>query len=210
MPLYNVLLDLADVDTDGLADGLTGAGPWTTADFEASAPPDGLAHQLNLTSPDNISDLTITVTGTDADDNVIEEDVTGPNAATVETTKYFKTLTGVAASATLGAETLDIGWVDEVVSRTFKLNYDSAVPAGLYRAIVTGTIDFDVEFFVADPGRYNEQGAIPSVVDTDLDGETATVLAYIEEMGYTGFRIKVNSYSSGAAVRLLASQPYAG
>jgi hypothetical protein len=209
MPQYNILLDLDDADTDGLADGLTDAGPWDIDDFEAGAPTDGVAHQLSITSTDDISDLTITLTGTDADDKPISEEVTGPNNTTVESTSYFKTLTGVSASATLGSETMDIGWVDEAVSATHPLNYNSAVPAGLYRAIVTGTIDFDVEFFLADPGRYNNQSDIPAVVDADLDGETATVQAWIEEMGYFGFRLKVNSYSSGAAVRLLASQPYA-
>lgn len=203
--LLKMTLDLATVDTDGLADGITGAGPWDESDFEATATPDGLAHQLNLTSGQNLSAITITLTGTDADDNEITEDVTGPNATTVETTKYFKTLTGVSASATLSTNTLDIGWVDEAVSPTIPLDWRLDAQSH-WQWDETGTLEADIEFTTANVGSVTEQSLLPwalavAGLDDVQDGEFWTAPA-----GLTAARVKFNSYSTGAEATVYASQ----
>src|SRR5690606_34405190 len=135
------------------------------------------------------------ITGLDADGKTISEAVIGPNQTTVETTKYFKSISAVSVSATLGSETMDIGWVDEVATALYPLNWRENVPAGLFQLDVAGTISVDVQFFVADPGRYADASRIPApVVDADLDGETSDVVAFIEEPGYHAFRVIINSY----------------
>lgn len=206
-------MDLSDVDTDGIFDGLTGAGPWDSSDWKEATQvnggaPDGLAHQLNLTSPDNISAITLTVTGTDADDNVITEAITGPSATTVESTKFFKTVTGIAASATLGANTLDVGWVDEAVSPTIPLDWRRNVPSN-YFLDVTGTINVDVDHAVQDVDAVADQHLIDwRNVSASLLAETADSSAFVQiPAGYTAFRMNVNSYSSGARAVLYVSQP---
>lgn len=206
--LAKLRYDPADVDTDGLADGITGAGPWDEGDFAATATPDGLAHQLGVFSGANIGSITLTLTGTDADDNPITDTVTGINNSTVETTKYFKTLTGVSASATLGANTVDIGWVDEFVGPTVELDWRRNVPSHFFLD-VTGTISLDVDFCIADPELFAEQSLMPwKVVSSSLDDETADSSAFVQiAAGYTAFRVRVNSYTDTAEFTLYASQP---
>lgn len=213
--LLRIDMDLSTVDTDGIFDGLTGVGPWDSSDWKMSTQvnggaPDGLAHQLNLTSGDNLSGLTITVTGTDADDNAQTEDITGPNNNTVESTKYYKTVTDVAASATLGSNTLDIGYVDEAVSPSIPLNYERDVPSN-FSLDVTGTIDVDVQFTMCDISdrlNYADQEAYQWLEpSTSLAAETADSAAAIQiASGYTAARVQVNSYSTGAELQLFVSQ----
>ncbi|HVJ30913.1 MAG TPA: hypothetical protein VNA66_11445 [Gammaproteobacteria bacterium] len=206
-------MDLADVDTDGIFDGITGAGPWDSDDWKPATQvnggaPDGLAHQLNLTSGDNLGAITLTVTGTDADGNVITEAITGPAATTVESTKFFKTVTGLAASSTLGANTLDVGWVDEAVSPTIKLDWRRNVPSN-YFLNVDGTINVDVDHAVENVEAVTDQHSINWInVSSSLLAETADSAAFVQiAAGYTAFRMNVNSYSSGARARLYVSQP---
>lgn len=212
--LAKLRYDPANVDTDGLADGITGAGPWTLV---GSAPnvlllggavPDGLAHQLNLTSTANLSGINITITGTDADDKPITETRAGPNNTTVETSSYFKTVVSITASSTLGANTMDVGWVDEFVGPTVPLDWRRNVPSR-YFLDVTGTISLDVDFLVQDPGALaNQEAGKWLVVSSSLDDETADSSAFVEiGAGYTAFRVRVNSYTDTAEFTLYAAQP---
>ena len=212
--LAKLRYDPANVDTDGLVDGATGAGPWTTA---GSAPnqillsgvvPGGLAHQLGVFSGANINTIVLTLTGTDADDKVITDTVTGINNSTVETTKYFKTLASVSASATLGANTIDIGWVDEFVGPSIPLDWRRNVPSR-YFLDVTGTISLDVDFAVQDAETATEQSTVKwATVSSSLDDETADSSAFVEiGAGYTAFRVRVNSYTDTAEFTLYAAQP---
>lgn len=69
------------------------------------------ATTVDFTSADDISDVTFTVTGTDASGSVISEAVTGVNNDTVSTTKLFKTITAIAVSTvtTYTTETVEVG-----------------------------------------------------------------------------------------------------
>lgn len=205
-------MDLADVDTDGIFDGITGAGPWDSDDyavtFTAAGMPDGLAHQLNLTSTANLSAINMTVTGTDADGRSISEVLAGPNNNTVETTKFFKTVTGLSASATLAANTMDVGWVDEAVSETIELDWRRNVPSN-YFLDVTGTLNVDVDHAVEDTDLVSDQHSIRWFnVSASLLAETADSSAAVQiAAGYTAFRVNVNSYTNGAELQLFVTQP---
>src|SRR5688572_21267722 len=175
--------DPANVDTDGIADGITGAGPWNeiaVGELVAAGAGDGLAHQLNLTSAANLSGINITIVGTDADDKPITEVIAGPAANTVETTGYFKTVTSIAAASTLGANTMDVGWVDEFVGPSVPLDWRRNVPSRFFLD-VTGTISLDVDFLVQDPGPLVNQAAGKWLtVSSSLDDETADSSAFVE------------------------------
>lgn len=192
----------ANPDTDGLVDGATGAtSPVTQL---ATSAGDGLAHRLNITSGNNISALTITITGTDENGVAQTEDVTGPNATTVESTKYFLTVTSVAISATLGSNTMDVGWVDEFVTPTVPFDYhvdDVAV-----RVVVGGTINYSVNKTFGDIYKASTVALEWSDV-TDPAGliDMTSITASVER-GFdpipTGLRLKANSYSNGATLDL--------
>lgn len=188
----------ADDDTDGIANDLTGAGPWTSGDLVAAGPDDGLAHTISLTSAANLSGITITVTGTDADGNAQSEAITGPNANTVEGTKFFTTITDVSASATLGANTLDIGWSDTMVGPTIPLNWRQESFAVSLAADITGTIDYTVQHCLDDirssyPSLLTWWDHSSMVGDTaDSDGNYAFPVS--------ATRLKVNSLTAGATI----------
>lgn len=191
-------------DADVVANDLTGAGPFAPA-WSAS---DSLAHQLIITTTTNESAITATLTGTDADGRAQTEAVTMPNNTTVETTKYWRTLTAIALSATVGADTFDVGIVDEVVSASLTLNRESGIGAKFFLDI-TGTLNVDVQFTIADPALFVDQNSNLWVEPyATLTAETADSTAVVAaDPGYGWYRIQWNSYSSGASARLYASQP---
>lgn len=202
-PVYYTF-DLADADTDGIADNLTGAGPWSSGNFVATGPSDGFAHQLSLTSAANLSAINITITGSDADGVAFSETLAGPNAATVETTGFFKTVSAVSAASTLGANTLDIGWVGEVASQTIPLELFAVTPPTI-AAVLTGTANFDIEVTNSDiresysppPG----QADYAWFNDANFTNKSASLVDNLADI-VRACRLVVNSYSSGAEIRL--------
>ena len=213
MSLHVIKIDPSNVDADGIADALPAGTDWVfgvDAEWLANSAGDSLAHQLVITTEGNEAAANtplLTLTGTDAEGNIIEETVALPDTASIETSKYFKTvaLGTTGANATIAA--FDIGWVDEVQSEFIPLNFRENVSAGAFQLDVTGTISVNVEFTVADPNRFSEASLVPVNADGDLTNETSDVTAFIGEVGFTAFRVVLNSYSSAAEVTLYVSQP---
>ncbi|KCZ47767.1 hypothetical protein [Hyphomonas sp. CY54-11-8] len=196
----------SDEDTNGLVAAATGAtSPVTQA---ATSAGDGLAHLVTITSAANISALTITITGTDADGGALTEAITGPNATTVTGTKYFLTVTSVAISATLGANTMDVGWADEFTTPTLPLNWRSHQAAGW--VTVTGTINYTVQATLDRMGAGITQQDIDwqDLPDDTVDTSDITAsVKFVLEPATTAMRLQANSYSSGASLKLSVSQP---
>jgi hypothetical protein len=197
-PLYKLYSPSAE-DTDGLVNDATGAtSPLTQL---TTGPGDGLAHQINITSAANLSSITFTLTGTDADGVTQTEAVTGPNATTVESTGYFRTVTSIAISATLGANTVDLGWVDEFVTPTIPFNWYNSEAS--VRTVVTGTINYTAQQTFSPMRTRAEDGPFDwsDSTDTDLVSATTSQISTFDKP-ITGFRIKANSYSSTATLGL--------
>lgn len=199
-PLYKLYSPSAE-DTDGLVNDATGAT--TPLTQLTTGPGDGLAHQINITSGANLSGITFTLTGTDADDVALTEAVTGPNATTVESTGYFKTVTSIAISGTLGANTVDLGWVDEFVTPTIQLNtYARGVSANID---VTGTINYTVQATHSDMRTRVDDGPFNWF---DIDDPNIDLIGITADVAFGMFpipraiRIQANSFSSGATVAL--------
>ena len=207
-------IDPANPSTTGFDSGLTGAGPFTMTTQNSG---DSLAHQVSLASTANLSGITMTLSGTDADRQPITEDVTGPNNNTVEGSKYFRTLTTVTASSTLGGSTMDVGFVDEVSSQTIPMDHYISTPATV-KVVVTGTINYDVEETVrnpypnltdnAAPFTVTEQSNITWVNDANFTAKTTTTTDDLALSGVRAIRVVVNSYSNGAELQVLITQPY--
>lgn len=100
----------------GFASNVTGA-TWTLTETET---PDGLAHKVTIhcDAATNHSAKTAIIVGTDANGRAQTETALAlPNGvATVTSTKYFKTVESVTPSATIGADTMDIGWAADAVT----------------------------------------------------------------------------------------------
>lgn len=211
--LQTIDIDPVDVDTDGVAASQTpsGAGNFTLDGALTSGgvytSADGGARQLSFTSAANESGDTYTITGTDADGRAQTETVTGPNATTVESLKYWLTVTQIATSGAASAA-ITIGVVDELASKTIRLNRHSTTGA-LCHIDVTGTIDVTAQVALVNPDDYTDQNAIPWIAtqDTDLVGATADALGSLDTHAAC-FRLLVNSFSSGAEVQVYLSQGY--
>lgn len=145
----NVALDAA-----GLANNVaySGGGYALTANDAG----DSLGHLITIlgNAATNHSAKTFTVTGTDANGNAQTEGIAGPNGnVTVTTTKHFKTVTSVTASADTGADTFDIGWTATAVSPWVfltKFAYNNFL-IGFGCVVVSGSPSYSVQHAL-DPG----------------------------------------------------------
>lgn len=187
----------------GFASNVTGA-TWT---LTTTATSDGYAHQVSIRNDaaTDHSGKTAVLVGTDADGKAISETVTLPGAsATVESTLYFKTLTSITPSATINADTMDVGWVDEFVSQTFPLDLYFSAPA--VNVAVTGTINYTVQqtFDDAfDPTVATSQG---DLTWASIDYTAMVSATTSQNAGYLfippAVRLVVNSYSTGATITM--------
>jgi hypothetical protein len=175
--------------------GATGAGPFTPS---VTATTDTLGHFVTITSAANLSAITFTLTGTDPDDKPQTEAIVGPNASTVTGVKYWKTLTSISASATLGANTADFGIAANAVSKTIPVNYIQASFNVTHMVAVTGTINYDVE--------YTEQDIWTLVPSTLIWFNHATIVNKTANFdGVTtspimASRLAINSVTGGATI----------
>lgn len=171
---------------------------------------DNLAHQIAIDPSGDIDTINFAIVGTDADGNVQTETMTGSTTATIESAKYYLTLTSVTPDTT-DAATVDIGFVDEFVSQSYKLQYERN-STSKFVLDVTGTIALDVQFTicdVTDRGSFADQEAVLWFEpEASLTNETADSSAIVDvAAGYTYFRVQVNSYTNTAEAQLYVSQP---
>lgn len=210
MRRIEINMDLADVDPNGVFEDqqLGGAGNFTLNGAEVTGgewvTPDGFAKQIGFESAGNLSARTLTVTGyQDRNKTIaITETLSGPNANTVETTNYFYSIQSIASDGAI-ATNIEAGPVDEAISqiipikRTFSDREERVV--GL-TFIVTGTINYTVQ-------QTNDD--VQSLTDRTfnwMDHSTAALVGATASQNGNyaavpmAMRVKINSYSSGAAL----------
>lgn len=198
-------IDPDNVDVDGIsvaaavaaAGNLTLGGALTSGGvFTADYP-----RQISITSSGNDSARTFTVTGTDPNGVAQTEDITGPSATAVESTKYFKTITSIAVDAAC-AGNISAGTVDEFVTNTIPLKRNSNAPTVSLEGI-TGTINVSVEQTfsnVFDPTDINYVAC-----HADLTNATADANENLD-VNATGVRLKCNSYTNTAELKMVIIQ----
>ena len=183
-----------DFSLDGV--GVTG-GEWVS--------PDGFAKQIGFESTGNISGVTFTVTGfLDKQRNLaVTETLSGPNNGTVETSNYFYAITSIAADGAVGTNT-EAGPVDEAVSPILPLNWRAGNVAMNFT--VTGTIDYTVQQTFDDiQDSSNHPFTWDDHDDSNLVGATGTFNGNYIAIP-VAMRVKINSYSTGAALEINVAQ----
>jgi len=191
----------ADANLTGFASNVTGAAFTLTANTSG----DSLAHQVSIRndSATDHSGKTVTLVGTDHLGRALTEVVTGPaGSATVESTGYFLTLTSATPSATIGADTFDIGWVDEFVTPAIPMDWRSGI--GALEIVITGTINIDLDSSNSD--IQNSTDSASWLVDTSTNAGVTASKWITFNANPRFIRVKANSYSSGATVKLLYAQ----
>ena len=188
-------LTLPALDPDGIAaaqqlagagnllinGALTSGGAWTST----------LAHRLGVYCAGNIATVVFTIYGTDQNDKVVTETVTGVSAGTVETAGFFKTVTRVAASAVVGTDVI-VGTVDEICTQTIPL--DVYTNHHTFAVDVTGTLNYDMEVTFAREGE-----TAVWTNDADIVNETASQFKDTT-VKFGAVRIVVNSYTAAATL----------
>lgn len=199
-------LDPANASLTGFLSNATGA-TWA---LDATSSGDDLAHQVSIkndTANDH-SAKTAILTGTDPDGKAQTETVNLPaGSATVESTKYYLTLTSVVPSATIGADTMDIGWVDEFSTKTIPLDHYANNPASV-QVTVTGTINFDVESTLENPwdSGVANQTDLDWLNDANFAAKTASLMNTLGIAGVRAIRVVVNSYTDTAELQVHITQ----
>lgn len=175
--------------TTGLAASVTGAS-WSTT---TTAPTDGFAHLITITglTATNHSGKTAVITGTDTNGVAQTETIAAlPNGAvTVTSTKYFKTVSTVVPSATIGADTMSLGWAADSVTPWY--------PVANYSQPGVFNMGFVVEVVSGSP-NYTMQATYDEILAVDhgtVTGETTT-----QEGAYTEPRAAVRLKFTAAGV----------
>lgn len=190
--IYEVAFTVAAANTTGFKSNATGAS-WA---LTATTPNDGLAHKVTIAndSATDHSAKTLVLTGTDANGNALTETVNLPAAspAVVTSTKFFKTLnTPLVPSATIGADTMDIGWAATAVSPWVKLDYVQNGFGVSVAVVAGGTINYDVEHTYDIPNgdavAFKHSGIIGATASDD-----GSYIAPVQAV-----RVNVNSHTSG-------------
>lgn len=177
------------LDADGFFNDVTGditVTPWTTAN---SALTDGCAHYVSLASTADLSGITLTFVGTDAEGRAQTESAAGPNNTTTYLTKYFATLTSVTSDATLGANTLDVGWTGAAHTPAIPISrYNIEASVGVS---VSGTVSYSIQ--ATNDNVYSTQDATWYGLTT-AGGENFYGYA---DPSSTAVRLDVASHTSG-------------
>jgi hypothetical protein len=181
---------VAAASLTGHASNVTGA-EWAIATASAG---DGLAHKVTIRN-DSATDhgaKTVTLTGSGANGEAITETLAAPaGSATVTSTKAFKVLDSAVPSATIGADTFDIGWVAAGVSPWVELNQELQDFNVSVAVAVGGTINYDVQHTYhetfAEAVAFNHSGMTANTASDD--GQYICPVSAV--------RVNVNSHTSG-------------
>lgn len=115
---------LVAADGDWYADNATGA----TITLLNNASPDAQAYKVAILNngANNLSTINFTIIGLNQDGKSQTEVIAGPtNAATVLSTYYYKYISSITISSTLGANTVDIGTTTQFSTPTIPTDYGS-------------------------------------------------------------------------------------
>jgi len=188
------------------AQGFTSTGVATAPTTTSTT--DGLAHYVTLTSPAQatLAGINFTIVGTDPDGHSISETIAGPaSASTVTSTKFFKTVSTIQPSATMGALTLAVGIAVTAIAPTIALTNSSAA-AGMTVA-VTGTINYTMYETFANV--YEHEATTVSTQITALASKTANTSANAS-VSATGVILLINSVTASATITVWLNQNSSG
>lgn len=176
----------------GHASNVTGAA-WVIATASAG---DKLAHHVTVRndSANSHAGKTIALVGLGANGEALTETITGPaGSATVTSTKAFKSLTSATPSATIGADTFDIGWA--ATGHTPWVDLDPGkLPFAASVAVYldSGSLGFDGQHTYDYPPSEDSVVFNTSALTAKSASTDASYTAPI-----TAVRVDVNSHTAG-------------
>lgn len=164
----------AAANATGFASNVTGAS-WALTNLLTS---DNLAHKVTIhgDAATNHSGKTATIVGTDANGRPqTETGLALPNGAvTVTSTKYFRSIESVTPSATIGGDTMDIGWAVDAVSPwqdVMGTREDGPFNLGFATAIASGSPTYSVQNSYDDESAFTH-ATVAAKTDAQQGGIT--------------------------------------
>ena len=194
-------IDLDNADIDNIAAEQSPAGAALTLNGAVGTGNLDYARALTITSGGDDSDITYTLTGTDANGAAQTEDIVGGNATTVLTAKYFKSVSSITHTGSVQSTvTVGTGNVTRIMAtQIIPLEpYDTI--ATVVSVDVTGTIDFTVQETFDDVLNLNV-GSILWADVSALNDKTADTTAAVSR-GARAIRLLVNSYTDTAELQM--------
>jgi len=184
---------------------LTNGGP-----YDATSALDGggvayrpIARQLTLTSTGNISGVNFTFTGTDVTGAAQTEVLAGPNNNTVATTKYYRTITTIAANGAVGTNT-SAG--TNGLFQTGVVPVDFYTTSGFTCAVeCTGTVTYTVQqcFGPVMDGTAPQFISVTNQTSVAVTSSSPVSTAAALTLGATGVRLTTASYTNGATLKMI-------
>ncbi len=150
----------------GFASAVTG-GAWA---LSVTRPGDHLAHQVtihNNTANDH-SATTATIVGTGADGEVLFETLHLPDSSsTVTSVNYYASLTSVTPGASIGVDTMSIGWAVAAVSAWHPCALGVQVfTVGFGCSVQSGTPTYTVQHSYGDGIGFNHATVVEQTVNS--------------------------------------------
>lgn len=183
----------ADAKSDGYA-AAVGGDVWPLI---SNGPNDRLGHKIIITN-NSITDhsaKTILVTGTDYNGNYYTEVIPMPRASdTTGSAEYFMTVSSIVPSASIGSDTMDIGWYPLAAWRVRPTLYTADATVRItteVHGVINYTIQECFENIIGDPSLavWENIGAFTNEIGGVLSKNT---------LKSTGIRILINSHASMA------------
>jgi len=197
---YSKSFTPADDSTNGLATSVGGTSGVAIVQQNTDMG-DSLAHLVIITPSGSITGSFV-ITGTNENGDALTETLATNTTNPVTSTNYFLTVTSVLAPAGIGAETVQIGWTDDVVSFWYPIDWPRTAAHDIY-VDISGTIDYDIQQTFANVLA----GVTPSwVAIAALDNKTGDTFGQASP-GATAWRILINSLTAGATIKVQTSQP---
>lgn len=191
MITYSQSYTVAAANLTGFASNVTGAAFAITTNSVG----DNMQHLVTIRndSATDHSAKTVTLVGTDANGNSQSETLNAPaGSATVTSTKEFRTLTSATPSASIGADTFDIGWTAVASGPWVEVTMQDGKPT--VGVITGGTINYDVELNLGG----TTLGAASCFKSANMTAKTAKAYEMLTGV-VTSVRLHVNSHTSGTA-----------
>ncbi len=175
-----------------------------------------ISHKIAIASDADESKKTFVITGTNPDGVAQSESITGPNTTTVNSTKFYSTVSSVSIDAK-SVGNITVGTANVVQTPTIMMNTRTSSIQISNAVIISGTINFTLAHTfdnIMYSSNYNLQSGNKLVTtvtyfdDPTIASKTANTAALLS-LPVSGSHLTINSYSSGATFRWSIVEGYA-
>ena len=132
---------------------------------------------IAVASSANITARVFTIVGTDANGRSITDTVTGVNNNSVNTTKYFSTVSSVSVDASFSPDNVTVGTTAALATKINPLNHYDDIACQVAVELVSGTATWSVQETFSDSTTAADEIWI---VPTAHSGKSATLTAPLD------------------------------